>query len=124
MQKTNSKTRKKRIPDDKKIESVMDHINHKKSISTIASECNVSEQAVRDWLKKYQNSTQADLTPSIETITEYVYANIIPTPLVYTLEEAASVAKISTNQLLHYAVLGKIRAFLITRKLRPISSKK
>jgi transposase-like protein len=111
MQKTNSKTRKKRIPDDKKIESVMDYINHKKSISIIASDFKVSEQAVRDWVKKYQNSTQADLIPSIENVTDCIYTNITPIPLVYTLEEAASVAKISTNQLLHYAVLGKITLF-------------
>ena len=54
--KTKSKERKKRITDDKKMELVMDCINKKKSFSSIASECNVSEQTVRNWVKKYQNS--------------------------------------------------------------------
>jgi transposase-like protein len=111
MQKTNSKVRKKRISDDQQKESVFDYINKKKSVSTIASELNVSEQTVRDWVNKYRNSAQNEPSPLTENITDYVYANIIPTPLVYTLEEAASAAKISTNQLLHYAVLGKITLF-------------
>lgn len=111
MQKTNSKVRKDRTPDDKKKESVMDYIHNKKSISTIASERNVSGQAVRNWVNDYRNSKQTEPSPLIENITDYVYANIIPTPLVYTLAEAASVAKISINLLLHYASLGKITLF-------------
>jgi len=118
MQNAKKEVRKKRIPDDKKMESVLDYINKKKSIKTIASECGVSEQSVRDWVNKYQNSTQADILPSIENVTDYIYTNITPIPLVYTLEEAASVAKISTNQLLHYAALGKVILFIA----RPIDS--
>lgn len=118
MKKTNSTERKKRLSESKIIEFVMDYITHKKTIKTIASELNVSEQTVRNWVKKYQNSKQAEPSPLIENITDYVYANNIPIPLIYTLEEAASVAKISINQLLHYAALGKIILFID----RPIDS--
>lgn len=102
---------KKRLSDDQTNKLVMEHINNNKSISDIALENNVSEQTVRNWVNKYRNSKKTEPSPLIENITDYVYANIIPTPLVYTLEEAASVAKISPNQLLHYAVLGKITLF-------------
>lgn len=112
MQTKKTEDRKKRLPNNKKTESIKQFLDKKKSIKEIASECNVSEQTIRNWVKKYQNIDQADITEPIKTIVDYVYANIVPLPLVYTLEEAASVAKISIDQLLYYAALGKITLFI------------
>ncbi len=98
---------------------VQEHIIDQIPVKDLAVKYSCSEQSIRNWVKQYSDTTNnkdekygSMETSDLFTLQSNIPANEIAPPLIYGLEEAAKIAKITPEHLLHYAALGEIDCFI------------
>lgn len=110
---------KKNLSEELKQQIVDDWINGKKTVAQLADEHGCSEQSIRNWAKKKITDTPVYDKTSSQLVGEDfnnqvdILANRVPKPLFYSLEDASVLAKITVDQLFHYAIMGCIKAYIV-----------